>query len=122
MLYILIFLHQTATSCLIGNGTNGCISLYSYIKPQRAQDSAFASPAVYPYIPTSNRNLRDEGLLAVQAVYPYIPTSNRNVLITYTSQLNAVYPYIPTSNRNLTTLRPSFTSLYILIFLHQTAT
>ena len=77
-LYILIFLHQTATEIGVGRHHLRCISLYSYIKPQ---------------LKHSLRSERD-------AVYPYIPTSNRN---SFTGR------YIPFW-------------LYILIFLHQTAT
>ena len=99
----------------------GCISLYSYIKPQpefRIHDSEFA---VYPYIPTSNRNVGGNANNGSQAVYPYIPTSNRNSSIPFDLNVtlyiliflhqtatsgeydggdDAVYPYIPTSNRN----------------------
>ena len=83
----------------IGVGA-GCISLYSYIKPQLALSGVFLGLAVYPYIPTSNRNSCTSLLRATQAVYPYIPTSNRNLLTGLMAALR----------------------LYILIFLHQTAT
>ena len=57
---------------------HGCISLYSYIKPQLTQRRKGQFMVVYPYIPTSNRNarldVRQGGVL-----YPYIPTSNRNL-------------------------------------------
>ena len=35
-----------------------------------------------------------------KAVYPYIPTSNRNLGAFCPDPRVAVYPYIPTSNRN----------------------
>ena len=35
LLYIFIFLHQTTTSIRVTRSLPGCISLYSYIKPQR---------------------------------------------------------------------------------------
>ena len=78
MLYILIFLHQTATAILHLYSRKGCISLYSYIKPQPKWSAGAADGAVYPYIPTSNRNWKAE--------------------------------------------HPGQARLYILIFLHQTAT
>ena len=99
-LYILIFLHQTATAltkiCLIKR----CISLYSYIKPQHSVINDVSINAVYPYIPTSNRNLAGQGYASEKAVYPYIPTSNRNLGYEVLNKSSAVYPYIPTSNRN----------------------
>ena len=99
-LYILIFLHQTATLACCVTQIIRCISLYSYIKPQPSSAATYPILVVYPYIPTSNRNLS-----GVQ------------------EQLKAVvYPYIPTSNRNLSPQLQKQGLLYILIFLHQTAT
>ena len=40
-------------------------------------------------------------MIHVSAVYPYIPTSNRNQEKAIKNSNVAVYPYIPTSNRNL---------------------
>ena len=57
---------------------SGCISLYSYIKPQPRVILYSFHKAVYPYIPTSNRNWKAEHPGQARAVYPYIPTSNRN--------------------------------------------
>ena len=56
VLYIFIFLHQTTTTDFDNNTTMGCISLYSYIKPQLMADNAKAYAVVYLYIPTSNHN------------------------------------------------------------------
>ena len=143
-LYILIFLHQTATwkwffciwFCCISLYSYikpqhdldvvfvlfSCISLYSYIKPQLQDRGAYSINVVYPYIPTSNRNTWWGVLTVRPVVYPYIPTSNRNTLRKVGRYPPVVYPYIPTSNRNSYNLLPSFPALYILIFLHQTAT
>ena len=60
--------------------------------------------------------------MAAYAVYPYIPTSNRNEDESVIKSIMAVYPYIPTSNRNPGDDTAAPGSLYILIFLHQTAT
>ena len=165
LLYILIFLHQTATLELAVLSTKRCISLYSYIKPQPERGAGAAEGVVYPYIPTSNRNHDYFLYFCAKVVYPYIPTSNRNynarlmnwwvlyILIflhqTATPRLHSrswhccislysyikpqlilatsitpkvVYPYIPTSNRNQESVDPIWFALYILIFLHQTAT
>ena len=78
----------------------GCISLYSYIKPQQNAKT----------------------YMLFRAVYPYIPTSNRNKPISVEPKALAVYPYIPTSNRNMLRYYVNSPLLYILIFLHQTAT
>ena len=57
-----------------------------------------------------------------KAVYPYIPTSNRNFREREFREREAVYPYIPTSNRNRYGEGDEEGEPYILIFLHQTAT
>ena len=99
-LYILIFLHQTATSMPVGYAAPGCISLYSYIKPQQETEYNFEGHrciSLYSYIKPQ----------------PYFSCSRKWC---------AVYPYIPTSNRNRIRFYVVEHSLYILIFLHQTAT
>ena len=122
LLYILIFLHQTATALLMNTRVPCCISLYSYIKPQPPSCSAALSRrciSLYSYIkpqPAGRQGGR------ATAVYPYIPTSNRNSQGNYEWTDKAVYPYIPTSNRNGRGSSSPLAVLYILIFLHQTAT
>ena len=99
-LYIFIFLHQTTTK----NGSNilntGCISLYSYIKPQHLTLLVCSLSVVYLYIPTSNHNI----------------TACRSIL------QDVVYLYIPTSNHNRNQAHNVLCRLYIFIFLHQTTT
>ena len=85
---------------MTANSMVRCISLYSYIKPQ----------------------LKHYGNTGKWAVYPYIPTSNRNFQLIDNVLMRAVYPYIPTSNRNAFLVIDDILRLYILIFLHQTAT
>ena len=77
-----------------------CISFYSYIKPQLVSTASFRACVVYRSIPTSNRNMRA------------IKTEIRDV----------VYRSIPTSNRNQCRLYDFYYELYIVLFLHQTAT
>ena len=55
-LYIFIFLHQTTTDLKFKSDTYGCISLYSYIKPQHICIVFVNLLVVYLYIPTSNHN------------------------------------------------------------------
>ena len=55
-------------------------------------------------------------------VYRSIPTSNRNALAQLGPVHNVVYRSIPTSNRNQCRLYQFYTELYIVLFLHQTAT
>ena len=122
MLYILIFLHQTATNVHRPVQLFRCISLYSYIKPQHNYLICNVSEScisLYSYIKPQPYVLF---ILASDAVYPYIPTSNRNLAEAIIPFLGAVYPYIPTSNRNRLLLLSQCLTLYILIFLHQTAT
>ena len=55
-LYIFIFLHQTTTDVKEKYNLISCISLYSYIKPQRIILLIIILSVVYLYIPTSNHN------------------------------------------------------------------
>ena len=57
MLYILLFLHQTTTLALDEHKKAGCISYYSYIKPQHGTWNPVAFYVVYLTIPTSNHNI-----------------------------------------------------------------
>ena len=99
-LYIFILLHQTTTVFSVCRRKLGCISLYSYIKPQHFLVICILSPVVYLYTPTSNHNLVTPWKHARPVVYLYTPTSNHNnkPLNTYAKQL------------------------YIFILLHQTTT
>ena len=63
MLYIFIFLHQTTTKFAKEMAEIGCISLYSYIKPQRSSYVSLTLTVVYLYIPTSNHNLYGVNML-----------------------------------------------------------
>ena len=56
-LYIFIFLHQTTTFLILDTLALGCISLYSYIKPQQSEGVRKLYLVVYLYIPTSNHNV-----------------------------------------------------------------
>ena len=55
-LYIVLFLHQTATNPATGVRDDRCISFYSYIKPQPRRYPRLSPHVVYRSIPTSNRN------------------------------------------------------------------
>ena len=55
-LYIFVFLHQTATLWLQKTLHIGCISLFSYIKPQLGCVKLSNFIVVYLCFPTSNRN------------------------------------------------------------------
>ena len=100
MLYIFVFLHQTATACQSPLDVFGCISLFSYIKPQQFVLIIALKSVVYLCFPTSNRNVPCDEYLNGTVVYLCFPTSNRNTLeLTY-----------------------SLSALYIFVFLHQTAT
>ena len=57
LLYIVLFLHQTATSSIRTFNFSSCISFYSYIKPQPMKQIDYNTFVVYRSIPTSNRNL-----------------------------------------------------------------
>ena len=55
-LYIVLFLHQTTTKTYTDNLLAGCISYYSYIKPQQTLATRVRQQVVYRTIPTSNHN------------------------------------------------------------------
>ena len=99
-LYIVLFLHQTTTSVAAGDGDYGCISYYSYIKPQPIRRTSYLDFVVYRTIPTSNHNYRGD-----QSEDQFV-----------------VYRTIPTSNHNFEDSGLSIFELYIVLFLHQTTT
>ena len=100
MLYIVLFLHQTTT----GQGEccylEGCISYYSYIKPQPNYESSRIRAVVYRTIPTSNHNPD------VQRGQPY---------------LLYIVLFLHQTTTELSILEHS-SLLYIVLFLHQTTT
>ena len=144
MLYIFVFLHQTATNYSIMSKEESCISLFSYIKPQhdvhvcekplrcislfsyiKPQQSwkdCFIYWVVYLCFPTSNRNVYVHIPIVDKVVYLCFPTSNRNNRLFLQMIMKVVYLCFPTSNRNLLLLLLAVLSLYIFVFLHQTAT
>ena len=121
-LYIVLFLHQTATQHVILLYWFCCISFYSYIKPQLSWLFLFCAGVVYRSIPTSNRNHDSSSLIRLQVVYRSIPTSNRNLQGAEHVPTLVVYRSIPTSNRNQLGPVHHADELYIVLFLHQTAT
>ena len=100
LLYIILFLHQTTTTSRYGSCRCGCISYYSYIKPQPSE-----TMGVFLWV-----------------VYHTIPTSNHNQSFASCSHEQVVYHTIPTSNHNFCELLEQFSGLYIILFLHQTTT
>ena len=99
-LYIVLFLHQTATE---GEGKTlcfSCISFYSYIKPQ-----------LFSLQPTRTASCI--------SFYSYIKPQ---LYVSFGCSVWVVYRSIPTSNRNLDSMPFAFIKLYIVLFLHQTAT
>ena len=152
LLYIFVFLHQTATAPSTTATNSRCISLFSYIKPQPPVVVVLALRVVYLCFPTSNRNLLIGHCGGDVVVYLCFPTSNRNRVCecptarsvvylcfplgcislfsyikpqlgeTTTGSHTVVYLCFPTSNRNLRVWRTRLITLYIFVFLHQTAT
>ena len=56
MLFIILFLHQTTTRNIFGQFSTGCLSSCSYIKPQLDTLHILLDPVVYHLVPTSNHN------------------------------------------------------------------
>ena len=78
--FICLFLHQTTTADETTELLIGCLSVYSYIKPQRWRGASYGYSGVYLSIPTSNHNRRVGNTHRLWGVYLSIPTSNHNVL------------------------------------------
>ena len=121
-LYIVLFLHQTTTITEHGLVGDGCISYYSYIKPQPHETSNSSSMRCISYYSYIKPQLLRTPPHLYLVVYRTIPTSNHNASFT-----PFVFPslYIVLFLHQTTTLRGFYTSqvkLYIVLFLHQTTT
>ena len=115
-LFISWFLHQTTTSCRVTVPFSSCLSLDSYIKPQRLLLSHVIIPVVYLLIPTSNHNLLSGIDVIAWVVYLLIPTSNHNLLPIMARRKQVVYLLIPTSNHNSSSIiLDSLSVVYLLI-------
>ena len=121
-LYILSFLHQTATlihNCIL---QGSCISYLSYIKPQLARDFFLSISGCISYLSYIKPQPIAASNNQANVVYLIFPTSNRNLKSRYSQSRIVVYLIFPTSNRNSSLLVLNMVKLYILSFLHQTAT
>ena len=143
LLYIFLFLHQTATVVLLRIVGFCCISSYSYIKPQLFIVSSNKFWVVYLLIPTSNRNAGVYGTqIRTLYIFLFLHQTATNLwnepfqcrcISSYSYikpqlgngawlSMMVVYLLIPTSNRNNTVKCKFKILLYIFLFLHQTAT
>ena len=122
LLYIVLFLHQTTTGGYLCGTLSGCISYYSYIKPQLGalpERVKLRCISYYSYIKPQPERC---DVQYVSVVYRTIPTSNHN------RGLSLRYPvrlYIVLFLHQTTTWGPAGTgktTLYIVLFLHQTTT
>ena len=121
-LYIFLFLHQTATQC---SAREGRFTLYIFLfLHQTATSHVFFNPDVscissYSYI---KPQLKCSPVSVLLVVYLLIPTSNRNCFFASSITLSL---YIFLFLHQTATFIVSLTSdevLYIFLFLHQTAT
>ena len=122
MLYIVLFLHQTTTVVACSCGVSGCISYYSYIKPQLFDDRRFLSYSCisyYSYIKPQLIDLLVVFLICCISYYSYIKPQ-LDVMKFYKKYV--VYRTIPTSNHNRCFVAVCAYQLYIVLFLHQTTT
>ena len=99
-LYIVLFLHQTTTFYLVSHVLEGCISFFSYIKPQLFSYLDFVTCVVYRSFPTSNHNYQ-------KIYYDHY----RLYIVLFLHQ-----------NTTLLSNVLSDLALYIVLFLHQTTT
>ena len=99
-LFIILFLHQTTTVMVALMSAICCLSSCSYIKPQ---------------LPSLLLSIR-------QVVYHLVPTSNHNFKGLANDVTFVVYHLVPTSNHNVQKTLISDSTLFIILFLHQTTT
>ena len=121
-LYIFIFLHQTTTDGDTCRRIYSCISLYSYIKPQRIGVNGcvwLGCISLYSYI--KPQHAVNAGSNAVRCISLYSYIKPQPTAATHRND-GVVYLYIPTSNHNNKMLSTVLLLLYIFIFLHQTTT
>ena len=99
-LYIVLFLHQTTTMEKIPNQKEGCISYYSYIKPQHeifwkcCHNSCIS---YYSYIKPQLAHITILGCNSCISYYSYIKPQP---LVCSIENIYVVYRTIPTSNHN----------------------
>ena len=100
----------------------GCISYYSYIKPQPNMIIKIIKIVVYRTIPTSNHNLATAAPAAPAVVYRTIPTSNHNKDCdkNFLPKLYIVLFLHQTTTKDCD--KNFLPKLYIVLFLHQTTT
>ena len=100
LLYIVLFLHQTTTGGYLCGTLSGCISYYSYIKPQLGALPERVKLRCISYYSYIKPQQEEEWVVFHPVVYRTIPTSNHNSRAEWV----IIYP------------------LYIVLFLHQTTT
>ena len=121
-LYIVLFLHQTTTCDSVRLFWLGCISFFSYIKPQHDNNwlrSMFCCISFFSYI---KPQLWTEREIDIPVVYRSFPTSNHNYCLLLSRCCWVVYRSFPTSNHNGSYILTPSSLLYIVLFLHQTTT
>ena len=121
-LYIVLFLHQTTTFAHTAHKRFGCISYYSYIKPQQAfRLGLLAQRCISYYSYIKPQQAFRLGLLAQRCIsyYSYIKPQR---IWSRAACRKVVYRTIPTSNHNTIAKLAYKLALYIVLFLHQTTT
>ncbi len=122
LLYSMVFLHQTTTTNRANRQIAGCILWFSYIKPQPMSITLVKWFVVFYGFPTSNHNL-DVIIEEIEPVVFYgFPTSNHNTTAYSINHIEVVFYGFPTSNHNSKIVLEKSTSLYSMVFLHQTTT
>ena len=121
LLYIVLFLHQTTTQNLSENDTNGCISYYSYIKPQLST-RRMGSDALYIVLFLHQTTTQQQTKYRISGCISYYSYIKPQLILMFGETYLVVYRTIPTSNHNETYKSLIQDPLYIVLFLHQTTT
>ena len=122
LVFICLFLHQTTTGSPTVDQTNGCLSVYSYIKPQPGTERKPITLGVYLSIPTSNHNqkIEYEGYIRV-----FICLFLHQTTTCSTPRIKRWLVFICLFLHQTTTVPPQHHQgrrVFICLFLHQTTT
>ena len=121
-LYIIMFLHQTTTFIISCITSLSCILSCSYIKPQPLRDRSVLTCVVYYHVPTSNHNYVSNNALLPEVVYYHVPTSNHNASAKGGGNSSLYIIMFLHQTTTVERMKQAGLKLYIIMFLHQTTT
>ncbi len=122
LLFTYLFLHQTTTKPITGMNRQSCLPIFSYIKPQHANNRPCCPVSCLPIFSYIKPQPVSASVRRPSVVYLSFPTSNHNTDDVTKRPFTVVYLSFPTSNHNLDALVDVTHVLFTYLFLHQTTT